>query len=92
MDFFLLFSDNMTLNNFLKMFFGNANFAGAIVAFFLDNTVPGTSNIFSYRVTVLCNEQNVLFVNSVNSVFTFTQGVVVYRDIRTLCGQWLQFC
>ena len=37
----LLFADNMTLNNFLKMFFGNANFAGAITAFFLDNTVPG---------------------------------------------------
>lgn len=35
-------TDNMTLNNFLKMFFGNANFAGAILAFFLDNTVPGT--------------------------------------------------
>ena len=38
---FLFISDNRTLNNFIKMFFGNANFAGAMCAFFLDNTVPG---------------------------------------------------
>ncbi|XP_053407237.1 solute carrier family 23 member 1-like isoform X1 [Mercenaria mercenaria] len=35
-------TDNLALRNFLKMFFGNANFAGALCAFFLDNTVPGT--------------------------------------------------
>ncbi|XP_052225861.1 solute carrier family 23 member 1-like isoform X4 [Dreissena polymorpha] len=35
-------TDNVALSNFLKMFFGNANFAGALCAFILDNTVPGT--------------------------------------------------
>jgi len=35
------FADNIALKNFLKMFFGNANFAGALCAFILDNTVPG---------------------------------------------------
>lgn len=35
-------SDNLALQNFLKMFFGNANFAGALCAFLLDNTVPGS--------------------------------------------------
>ncbi|XP_052771950.1 solute carrier family 23 member 2-like isoform X3 [Mya arenaria] len=35
-------TDNIALKNFLKMFFGNANFAGALCAFILDNTVPGT--------------------------------------------------
>ncbi|KAL4231675.1 hypothetical protein ACF0H5_009254 [Mactra antiquata] len=34
--------ENVTLKVFLKMFFGNANFAGALCAFILDNTVPGT--------------------------------------------------
>ncbi|XP_060600202.1 solute carrier family 23 member 1-like isoform X2 [Ruditapes philippinarum] len=35
-------TENLALKNFLKMFFGNANFAGALCAFILDNTVPGT--------------------------------------------------
>lgn len=38
----ILKTDNITLRNFLKMFFGNANFAGALCAFILDNTVPGS--------------------------------------------------
>ena len=50
--YILFISDNRTLNNFIKMFFGNANFAGAMFAFFLDNTVPG-ERTFYY---LLCNE------------------------------------
>ncbi|KAK3610440.1 hypothetical protein CHS0354_016617 [Potamilus streckersoni] len=34
---------NLTVDNLIKMFLGNANFAGAVIACFLDNTVPGTA-------------------------------------------------